>query len=128
LSATKDALAARIRKDTLVTVHISGKNNAIHSFSQIFGPSSSFLNRLLIYFLNRCGAIGPSFADLDATVAQAGGPHANVLCRYGTRTREHLSSMFVDAPNITKRLDEMEANPAQAVRRFWEPGVFPPYS
>ena len=128
LSATKDALAARVRKDTLVTLHISGKNNAIHSFSQIFGPSSSFLNRLMVYLLYRCGAIGLSVADLDTTVAQVGAPHANVLCRYGTRTREHLSSIFVDARSITKRLDEMEANPAQAVRRFWEPGVFPPYS
>ena len=128
LSGTKDALAARIRKDTLVTLHISGKNNTIRSFSQIFGPSSSFLNRILVYFLNRCGAVGPSIVDLDATVAQAGGPHANVLCRYGTRTREHLSSMFVDVGNIAKRLDEMEANPAQAVRRLWEPGVFPPYN
>ena len=81
LPATKDALAARIRKDTLVTLHISGKNNAIHSLSQIFGPSSSFLNRLMVYLMYRCGAIGLSVADLDTTVAQVGAPHANVLCR-----------------------------------------------
>jgi hypothetical protein len=81
-----------------------------------------------VYLLFRCGAICLSVTDLDTAVAQVGAPHANVLCRYSIRTREHLSSMFVDARSITKGLDEMEANPAQAVRRFWEPGVFPPYS
>jgi hypothetical protein len=44
ISDARKALGRRIRKDTNVTLHISGSENNIKSFSEIFGQTSSFLN------------------------------------------------------------------------------------
>jgi hypothetical protein len=124
LNAVRE-LAARIRKDTRVTLHISGRDGEISSFSEIFNERSSLLNKLMTYLLYRCGAMGLSLVDLDSTVATRRVPRANVLCRYGTDRMNHLRSMFANVDGITDRLTTMKENPAQEARPFWEPGAFP---
>ena len=73
LGPAKIALSNRIRKDTRVTLHLRGKDNNIKAFPQIFGPSSSFLNRLLTFLLYRCGAFAIDFSKLS-NVVDASGP------------------------------------------------------
>jgi hypothetical protein len=125
LAEARSQLAARIRKDTAVVLHIRGKEGRITSFSEIFGPTSSRLNRLLIYLLHRCEAFSTSVADLDECVRSHRVSADAVLCRHGSDTREHLRSMITDCDKIEKRLDEMWREQAQTPFRIWRPGAFP---
>lgn len=120
-------LSKRIRKDTRVALHISGKLGGVKAFPQVFGPHSSFLNRMMLYLLYRCGAFSISFADLETAVGLHGVPRANVLCRYGAEPLTHLRAMFVDVDHIEERLTQLKACQEQKSQRFWEPGTFPHY-
>jgi hypothetical protein len=125
LAEALSQLAARIRKDTTVVLHIRGKEGKITSFSEIFGQTSSRLNRLLIYLLHRCGAFSTSVADLDECVRSHGVSADAVLCRHGSDTRKHLRSIVTDCDKIEGRLDEMWREQAQTPFRVWRPGAFP---
>ncbi|UPJ47661.1 hypothetical protein IVB30_31000 [Bradyrhizobium sp. 200] len=118
-------LAARIRKDTAVVLHIRGRERRITSFAEIFGPTSSRLNRLLVYLLHRCGAFSTSVAELDECVRSHRVSPEAVLCRHGCDTREHLRAIITDCGKIEKRLDEMRREQAQTPFRVWRPGAFP---
>jgi hypothetical protein len=118
-------LSRRIRKDTRVALHIRGKDGDIKTFSHIFGPYSSFLNRMMTFLLYRCGAFSISMADLAVTVSRHGAPRENVLCRYGTDALAHLHSMFSDIEPIMGRLTEIKACQEQRPQRLWQPGTFP---
>jgi hypothetical protein len=118
-------LAARIRKDTAVVLHIRGREGSITSFAKIFGPTSSRLNRLLVYLLHRCGAFSRSVAALDECVRSHRVSPEAVLCRHGSDTREHLRAIISDCDKIEKRLDEMRREQAQTPFRVWRPGAFP---
>jgi hypothetical protein len=119
------ALAARLRKDTSVVLHISGKDKKTASLSDIFGPTSSRLNRLLTYLLHRCGAFATSLADLDSCVRTHRATADAVLCRHGANTREHLRAIIADYEHVDARLDEMMRMQAQSAVRLWRPGAFP---
>ena len=118
-------LRARIRKDTAVVLHIRGSEGKITSFSEIFGPTSSRLNRLLIYLLHRCGAFSTSVAELEECVRSHRASADAVLCRHGTKTRDHLRAMIADCDKIEERFDEMRREQAQTPFRVWRPGAFP---
>jgi len=118
-------LKARIRKDTAVALHIRGAEGKITSFSEIFGPTSSRLNRLLIYLLHRSGAFSTSVAKLEECVRSHRASPDTVLCRHGTDTRGHLRAIIADCDKIEKRLDEMWREQAQTPSRVWRPGAFP---
>jgi hypothetical protein len=125
LAEALSQLAARIRKDTAVVLHIRGREGKITSFSEIFGPTSSRLNRLLIYLLHRCGAFSTSVTELDECVRSHRVSADAVLCRHGCDTREHLRAIITDCDKIEKRLDEMWREQAQTPFRVWRPGAFP---
>jgi hypothetical protein len=125
LAEGRSQLAARIRKDTAVVLHIRGREGRITSFSEIFGPTSSRLNRLLIYLLHKCEAFSTSVADLDECVRSHRVSADAVLCRHGSDTREHLRTFITDCDKIEKRLDEMWREQAQTPLRVWRPGIFP---
>jgi hypothetical protein len=125
LAEALSQLAARIRKDTTVVLHIRGKEGKITSFSEIFGQTSSRLNRLLIYLLHRCGAFSTSVTELDECVRSHGVSADAVLCRHGSDTRKHLRSIVTDCDKIEERLDEMWREQAQTPFRVWRPGAFP---
>lgn len=125
LTEALSQLAARIRKDTAVVLHIRGREGSITSFAEIFGPTSSRLNRLLVYLLHRCGAFSTSVEALDECVRSHRVSPEAVLCRHGSDTREHLRSIIADCDKIEKRLDEMRREQAQTPFRVWRPGAFP---
>ena len=108
LGPAKLALSNRIRKDTRVTLHLRGKDNNIKAFPQIFGPSSSFLNRLLTFLLYRCGAFAIDFSKLSNVVDRHQVPPENVLCRYGAHTIEHFLALFVRPAAVSSRLKNMK--------------------
>ena len=128
LSKAQTELGKRIRKDTRVTLHISGRNDAVKSFQDIFLGKSSFLNRLLLFMLYRCGAFGLSLMSLKDTVRQFGSARHSVLCRYGANPLKHIGSMFVDFDKIEERLKQMDHDQKQEARPLWELGSFPHYS
>jgi hypothetical protein len=125
LANARAALAARVRKDTSVVLHISGKNKRTTSLSDIFGPTSSRLNRLLAYLLHRCGAFATSLSDLDDCVRTHRATADAVLCRHGANTREHLRAMIADYDQVEERLGDMMRMQAQSADRLWTPGAFP---
>jgi hypothetical protein len=121
-------LSNRIRKDTRVGLHIAGKNRDMKSFSQIFGPFSSFLNRMLLFLLYRCGAFSIYFDDLKAAVRTHSAVPQNVFCRYGPDSLAHLRAIFNDVCILDERLTELSRSQHQEPKRFWEPGCFRHYS
>jgi hypothetical protein len=127
LGAATIELGNRIRKDTRVTLRLRGRNNEIKTFSQIFGRHSSFLHRLLTFLLYKCGAFGLDFSELGTAVKRHGIPAANVLCRYGANTMDHLRALFVDDQMVVNRLTEMKERQQQIPRPLFPPGIFPYY-
>lgn len=124
LKQPRERLARRLRKDTHVVLHISGSSGKVKTFSHIFGPFSSFLNRMITYLLFRCGAFSISFLDLPAAVRHYKIPSSNVLCRHGTGTIKHLQAMFTDFAQIEDRITEMKTSQQQTNQLCWEPGAF----
>jgi hypothetical protein len=127
LAQARIELSNRIRKDTRVALHISGKRGEVKTFSHIFGPHSSFLNRMMVFLLYRCGAISISFADLETAVRLHGAPRENVFCRYGADPLAHLCEIFVDVEYVEERLTQLKVCQEQKPQRFWVPGTFPQY-
>jgi hypothetical protein len=118
-------LASRIRKDTTVVLHIKGKSGTVTSVSDIFGATSSCLNRLLTYLLHRCGAFTTSVLDLATCARDSGIPFDAILCRHGTDRKGHLRAMISDYAEVETRVEEMDASQAQSGARLWQPGAFP---
>jgi hypothetical protein len=125
LISARDELAKRLRKDTAVTLHLSGRDNSVKSFSSIFSNTSSTLSRLLTFLLYRCGGFSMSFSDLDACVQNQSVPESKVLCRHGTDILGHLRAIIIDHADFEVRLGQMRACQAQMPRRLWKPGTFP---
>lgn len=128
LRNAKSRLEKRIRKDTQVILHLSGRNKEIKHFEQIFGLYSSFLNRLLIYLLYRCGAFALDFSELNDAVRRHQVASNCVICRYGANTSEHLLSSFVNGSVVARRLTKMKEMQIQSPQRLWTPGIFRHYS
>jgi hypothetical protein len=122
----KKSLRHRLRKDTAVTLHITGadKDNP-NDLQDIFGPKSSVLNRMLIYLLYRCGAISISRAPLTEAISSAHISHDHVLCRHGCDTERHLQLIFDDYEQVKPAFERMKAKQAQQPYRHWTPGYFP---
>ena len=125
LLSARDELSKRLRKDTAVTLHLSGRDNSVKSFSSIFSNTSSTLSRLLTFLLYRCGGFSMSFSDLDTCVRNQPVPEGQVLCRHGTDTLGHLRAIIIDHADFEVRLGQMRACQAQTPRRLWKPGTFP---
>lgn len=125
LTGARDELSRRLRKDTAVTMHLSGQRTSVKSFASIFGEGSSILSRLLTFLLYRCGAFSISFADLESCVSASRVSGQQVLCRHGADTMGHLRSIVIDHAAFDERLGEIKSSQAQTPRRFWKPGTFP---
>jgi hypothetical protein len=126
LVAPKVSLRNRLRKDTAVTLHIAGsEKEAPKDLIDIFGPTSSVLNRLLIYLLYRCGAISIDRRPLAQAISGAHVTPDHVLCRHGCDTKSHLEHIFKDYAKIEPVFENMKKNQAQHPKRRWAPGYFP---
>jgi len=120
-----DRLSERIRKDTRVVFHVSGRKDSPNSaIRDVFGPSSSFLNRLLVYLLYRSGAFAPSFDHLEKVVDEYLVPPDRIVCRHGTQTTAHIERLFSDSVAIQPFLKAIGATQGQSNLREWRPGVF----
>src|ERR1700722_12356295 len=125
LGNARQELARRLRKDTFVALHLSGKSGKTKSIREIFGPTSSKLSRLLAYLLYRCGAYTVGFHDLGALVRRHNAPIQKVLCRHGTDTRAHISAMITNYVGLPERLNEMRDRQDQVPVPLWSVGAFP---
>jgi hypothetical protein len=127
LADAVDELRSRIRKDTRVVLHVRGTSDPPpRTFEHVFEQASSFLNRLLIFLLYRCGAITFSLEELEPAIKRFRIPRENVMCRYGSKPLKHLLDVFIDPVAVEARLTDMKANQRQEARRAWQPGTFPP--
>ncbi len=126
LSEPKKSLRNRLRKDTAVTLHIAGPDEKKpHDLRDIFGPTSSVLNRVLIYLLYRCGAISISRRPLAEAISSAHISPNHVLCRHGCNTERHLQLIFDDYDQVKPVFAKMKNKQAQHPERHWTPGYFP---
>lgn len=122
----KALLRRRLRKDTAVTLHVAGPDEKRpKDLRDIFGRTSSRLNRLLIYLLYRCGAISVSRRPLIETIASEGVKSDDVLCRYGCDTNGHLQLIFEDYATVKWMFADMKKKQAQQPKRYWDLGYFP---
>jgi FAD dependent oxidoreductase len=125
LKFVEEKLARRIRKDTHVVLHASGENDCNTSLADIFGSYSSFLNKLLLYLLYRCGAFTLSFETLEETVKIYQVPLANVLPRHGPKALANVLDLFTEEAVLRKRFKSMQKRQEQSPEIRWEPGCFP---
>lgn len=122
----KICLRSRLRKDTAVTLHIAGADKEKpNDLQDIFGPTSSILNRVLIYLLYRCGAISISRQSLTDAISSAHIANDHVLCRHGCDTEHHLRLLFDDYAQVKSAFARMKKDQAQHPNRYWTPGYFP---
>ncbi|MBY3081858.1 MULTISPECIES: NAD(P)-binding protein [Rhizobium] len=126
LKRPMQSLRHRLRKDTAVTLHIAGVDaSKPNDLQDIFGPTSSVLNRVLIYLLYRCGAISISRRPLQEAISSAHISDNHVLCRHGCDTGRHLELIFDDYHQVKPMFAEMKTKQAQHPDRYWSPGYFP---
>lgn len=114
------ALSKRLRKDTRVLMHLSGTRGEVKKFSDVFGPYSSFLNKLILFMLYRCGAFHISFSTLSEAVREHGVAAPHILCRYGANVMSHLQQIIVDHETIQARLTAMKEKPEQRPQISWD--------
>jgi hypothetical protein len=124
LAEALSAVGQRLRKDTSVVLHATGRNGQVKSPSEIFGKTSSRFNRILTYLLYRSDAFSLSFEPLHQ-VSQITGVHPNhILCRHGTDTVNHLKKLFVDSASVEPRLGDMKRAQAQSSAPLFPLGAF----
>ena len=127
LSEALAALKLRIRKDTRVFLHLGGVDGANRDFYSAFRGRSSFLNRLMLYLLYRCGAFSPTFGDLLTPIQTFALSPQNVICRHGARTGKHLSEIFSDSMWLKYKMRSMGNAAAQTAELQFPPGFFRSY-
>lgn len=98
-----DTLRRRLRRDTEVIFRMQQPQ-----FSLLFGPRTSFQNRLLVYMLYRCGGFIPTHSVEKDIVAQYAVPDRFIIRRHGTH-REELyervlsTNLFTSLQRATNR-------------------------
>jgi hypothetical protein len=124
LASPQRRLSNRLRKDTNVMLHIRGKKSGTSRIEEIFGNRSSFLNRLMAFLLLRARAFQINSDDLPTAVNKHGAKPANVLCRYGADSLNHVRSIFADSDFVDRRLLAIQEAQCQYARQLWSPGEF----
>jgi hypothetical protein len=100
--ASREALRKRLRRDTTALLHMQQQ-----SFSAIFGPGTSFQNRLLVYLLFKCGGFIPTSDEIDKMVTQNAVSRDCIITRHGTdRTSQFTRILSGNVLSVIKgRLD-----------------------
>lgn len=125
LDSARDRLSERLRKDTVVVLHASGKDGKNSSLSDLFGPSSSFLNRTLLYLLYRCGAFVLTMGSLADAEREFEVSTERTVTRYGADTMSALLALFSDPNAVSSQLAKIKDAGLQHAIRRWPLGVFP---
>lgn len=118
-------LRKRLRKDTVVVLHASGKNGENKSLRALFDPHSSFLNRTLLYLLYRCGGFVLSLGGLEEAKREFAVRDDRVVRRYGANTLGAIKALFSDPEAVSNKLDAMKTVGRQVAARRWPLGAFP---
>jgi hypothetical protein len=115
-----DELRRRLRRDTEVILRIRQP-----SFAQLFGPRTSFQNRLLVYMLYKCGGFIPTYVAERLIISQYSIAENCVVRRHGTLRRKQfrrlLSTTLYDA---FKRRTQREAPLSLTDVINWRGGYF----
>ncbi|WP_174278266.1 FAD-dependent oxidoreductase [Sphingomonas bacterium] len=124
LDLARERLRGRLRKDTHVVLHARGRDNN-KSIRDLFDGHSSFLNRMLLYLLYRCGGFVLSLRELAATTAEFAVPPERVVVRHGASTIASINALFSDPLVISEPVQRIKDDKLQAARRGWPLGAFP---
>ena len=125
MERARGRLLARLRKDTAVVLHARGRGDPLASLRDLFDDHSSFLNRVLLYLLYRCGAFTLALGELDDAKREHGVPDEHVVRRYGPATLDAISGLFSDVAVVGGRLAVMADARDQPATRRWPLGAFP---
>lgn len=119
-------LKTRLRKDTLVVLHLGGKPPSRNSsiWDAVSGRSS-FLNKLLLLGLFEAGALVPRFAPLATVRKEFGVKDHRLIIRHGVAPQREVLGLFVDADMITSSLERMQSLDNQVPKELWPLGYFP---
>ncbi|WP_315806817.1 MULTISPECIES: hypothetical protein [unclassified Bradyrhizobium] len=82
-------LRLRLRRDTEVIFHMRQR-----SFAAVFGPGTSFQNRLLVYLLFKCGGFFPTDIAIPKIVAQHSIADDCIVIRHGTYREEQFQKVL----------------------------------
>ena len=115
----------RLRRDTDVILHLQVKK-----LSQLFDPGTSrisFQNKLLVYFLYKCGGFVPSALPEFELIRQHGILEESVIRRHGTLRDEQLKNLLSEKlySSIETRRGNAKPDPfSQTDKVRWPGGYF----
>lgn len=118
-------LSRRLRRDTDVILHLQVRN-----LSQLLDPPTSrisFQNKILIFFLYKCGGFVPSTLDEEKLIKQHAVHKGNIVRRHGTYRDDQLSAILSDHlyRAIKTRRGDAKPDPfSQPDRARWPGGYF----
>lgn len=118
-------LSRRLRRDTDVILHLQVRN-----LSQLLDPPTSrisFQNKILIFFLYKCGGFVPSTLDEEKLIKQHAIHKRNIVRRHGTYRDDQLSAILSDHlyKAIKTRRGDAKPDPfSQPDRARWPGGYF----
>lgn len=121
---TKD-LRHRLRRDTEVILHLQ-----VTKLSQLFDPATariSFQNKLLVFFLYKCGGFVPSALEEHKLVQQHSIHRDRIVRRHGTHRDDQLRAILSDAlyKAVETRRGGAKPDPfSQSDKIRWNGGYF----
>lgn len=121
----REDLFRRLRRDTEVILHLQVKK-----LSELFDPDTtriSFQNKLLVYFLYKCGGFVPSSLDEKDLVIQYAIHPDRVIRRHGTLRDEQLKAILSNTlyGAIETRRGAAKPDPfSQTDKECWPGGYF----
>lgn len=118
-------LSRRLRRDTDAILHLQVRN-----LSQLLDPPTSrisFQNKVLIFFLYKCGGFVPSTLDEEKLIKQHSIHKSNIVRRHGTHRDDQLMAILSDHlyKAINTRRGDAKPDPfSQPDRARWPGGYF----
>lgn len=118
-------LARRLRRDTDVILHIR-----VRKLSELFDPKNtriSFQNKILVYFLYKCGGFIPSSKAIGELCKQHSISSSHIIRRHGTLRNEQLARVLskVLCDRIEQNLDDANGHRfLQSSKVWWSGGYF----
>jgi FAD-NAD(P)-binding len=123
--AVCEEMARRLRRDTEVILHLK-----VRKLSELFDPRKtriSFQNKLLVYFLYKCGGFFPSSLEEILLTQQHSIPHERIIRRHGTLRDEQLKRLLSDElyESLERRRGRAVPDPfSQSDKMRWSGGYF----
>jgi hypothetical protein len=113
LSGKIDLLRRRLRTDTKVGMYLGGKKGLHKSIRDVFVGKVSNANRLIFYFLFRCGAFEPFFTNFDDWKTANGVAEGRCIIRHGSDPTKAFIPIFSDPDSLTPGIKKLRSEQAQ---------------